>query len=72
MICYRPFKEILRSEDLGTYVTYGIRIVDSNRGEIGRVSDVSVNETFVADLCRRLTRYRLSPIHLADVLDDEL
>ena len=72
MIYYHPLREILQSEALGIYESYGIQIFDSKGNVIKKVSDVSVNKDFVETLCRKLTRYQLSPIHLEDILEDLL
>lgn len=69
---YLPFREELHSDDIGTYVSYGIRVLDSHGNMIESISDVSVDKNFVTELCYLWTRHQLSPIHIRDVLDDIL
>jgi hypothetical protein len=67
---YLPFREELHSDDIGTYVSYGIRVLDSQGNMIESISDVSVDKNFVTELCYLWTRYQLSPIHIQDILED--
>ena len=69
---YLPFREELYSDDIGKYVSYGIRVLNSQGHIIESVSDVSVDKDFVTELCYLWTRHQLSPIHIRDVLDDIL
>ena len=69
---YLPFREELHSDDIGAYVSYGVRVIDSQGNITESISDVSVDEKFVTDLCNLWTQYQLSPIHIRDVLDDVL
>lgn len=70
MFRYIPFEEILCSDELGSYISFGIKAVDDLNNSIISVSDVSTNESVVADLCNCCTLYRLHPIHLLDIIDD--
>ncbi len=68
---YVPVQQTIESEELGTYVSYGIsaRAVEE---EIFFISDVSTNFEKVrclADLC---TEKELAPEHLEDVIQDFL
>ena len=69
---YLPFREELYSDDIGKYVSYGIRVLNSQGHIIESVSDVSVDKDFVTELCYLWTRHQLSPIHMRDVLEDVL
>ncbi len=40
--------------------------------KLNSVSDVSVDKSFVANLCKLFTDNQLDPIHLTDVLEDSL
>lgn len=72
MYRYVPFKEKLHSDELGTYISFGIKVFDSLNCLITSVSDVSTNEAFVQDLCEKCTLHQLHPIHLLDVIEDNL
>lgn len=72
MYRYVPFKEKLYSDEFGTYISFGIKAFDSLNCSITSVSDVSTNEVFVQDLCEKCTLYQLHPIHLLDVIEDNL
>lgn len=72
---YIPLKEDLYSADIGNYQTFGILAFDQigdEWREVARISDVSVDLQFVADLCARCNEGQLSPIHLRDVVEDAL
>ncbi len=72
MYLYIPRKESLHSEDIGSYVSYGIQVRDETGKVYTNVPDVSTNETFVREQCAKFTQHQLEPIHLADVLEDIL
>lgn len=67
---YVPFKskEILAAG--GAHTLYGIRVLDAQSHEIVSVSDVSTSRSLIDDLCELCTNHQLSPIHLADVIED--
>ena len=72
---YIAVKELLYSDDLGEYTTYGIRALEYREGslrETAFVSDVSVNHAFVKKLAADCTKHQLSPLHLLDVVLDRL
>ena len=70
MFLYVTFKERLFSDDIGFYDSYGIKATDESNNNILTVSDVSVNESFVNELCRCFNLYQLDPVHLSDALDN--
>lgn len=72
MFRYVPFKEELHSDELGFYISFGINIIDSSNNLITSISDISINESFVSELCDRYTLYQLDPIHLFEVIEDSL
>lgn len=72
MFLYVPFTENLCSDELGSYISFGIKAIDSLDRPIATVSDVSTNEAFVTDFCKRCTLQQLHPIHLLDVIEDNL
>ena len=69
--CYVPIQQTIKSEDLGTYISYGIS-VRAVEDEIIRVSDVSTEYDTVARLAQRCTENELDPIHLGEVIEDFL
>lgn len=68
---YEVVRQSLTTDELGTYVTYGIR-VSTERTQITFVSDISTDEHAVKHLAERCTREQLDPIHLNDVIEDFL
>lgn len=72
MIHYVPIKQRLYSDELGSYLSYGIAARDDENQTVLSVSDVSPDEQFVAGLCDRCNRYLLDPIHLFDVISDSI
>ncbi len=71
MTLFLPIREKLFHEELGEYVTYGIKAYQ-NTNMITNVSDVSTNFFFTLKLCVKFTVLKLSPCHLNDVLSDIL
>lgn len=69
---YLPFPEKLYSDELGDYLSFGIRATDAAGHEICSVSDVSVNGQLVRYYCHLFTLCRLQPIHLLDAIVDRL
>lgn len=65
---YEYFKENLSNEETGSYISYGIRTVDGKHS----ISDVSTNETVATEIVRKLNKGNVSPIHMKDVIEDEL
>ena len=72
MFLYLPIKESFFSSEVGEYVSYGIRVLDSEGNEIERISDVSLNQSIVTELCEKCTKYQLDVIHMYDVIEDNL
>lgn len=65
---YNYFKENLSNEETGSYISYGIKTDDGSQS----ISDVSINESVVAKIVRKLNKGKVSPIHMKDVIEDEL
>lgn len=72
MFRYVPIKESLYSDDLGSYISFGIKVFDDSNCAVVSVSDISVNETFVSELCNLCTLHQLNPIHLLDIIEDNI
>ena len=68
---YRPFSEKYYSEDIGTYIAYGISVY-CGEAELLRISDICADRCLVEDLCRRCTEGELDPIHIYEVIEDFL
>ena len=68
---YIPIREIIESEELGFYVTYGISARRDGE-EIAFVSDVSTDRQAVEMLAHICTVNQLSTEHLNDVIEDFL
>ena len=66
---YEAVREVLISEELGKYVTYGIRC-SRNLREIAFVSDVSADAADIELLVDLCNKEQLEPIHLYDVIED--
>lgn len=72
MFRYVPIKESLYSDELGSYISFGIKAVDLLGRDVTSVSDVSTNEAFITELCNLCTQEQLLPVHLLDVIEDNI
>lgn len=73
MIIYKPVKQILNCEYIGTYTTYGVSAVDTTANkEVALISDVFLYEKQADDFTRLCNKNKLDLIHLADAIDDAL
>lgn len=65
---YEVFCEEITNNEIGTYITYGVRDVTG----IYVVHDVSISYDRVVEIVKILNRNQLSVIHLDDVINDML
>jgi hypothetical protein len=65
---YRLFSQA-RGEE---YTSYGIEVAVEDTGEVASVEDVTVDETRAMRLLRLLTKGRVTPVALMDVVEDFL
>ena len=75
MFRYLPFESVGSSPYIGTYRTFGLRVLQSREGledEVMLLPDISTSFSFVLRLAALLTRKQLHPIHLLDVMEDLL
>ena len=72
MYKYIPFRKMLHTEEIGTYVTYGIKVLDQAGCTDTYVSDISVDLNFVLRLCCLCTQHQLDPVHLTDISEDSI
>lgn len=72
MVQYIPFEEELYSDVIGKYVSFSIKVIDECKKVLFSVPDVSPDKTKVTLLCEKCTQGGLSPIHLYDVIEDNL
>ena len=68
---YVPVRETLTSDELGTYISYGLS-VRAVEEEIAFVSDVTTEYEEIERLADLCTEKALDPLHLEDVLQDFL
>ena len=68
---YVPVQETLTTDELGTYVTYGLS-VRAVEEEIAFVSDVSTVYEEIERLADMCTAKQLDPVHLGEVVQDFL
>lgn len=69
---YMTLREELYSEELGHYVSYGIRAEDGAGRTLAHISDVGLEEEKVIGLTERLNRLEVSVLHLMDIVLDSL
>lgn len=62
---YAAIEEELHSDEIGTYVAYGVRM-----DETLSVSDVSLDRAAVENLVERMNDGDLDPVHFFDVIED--
>lgn len=72
MLRYKMIKEHLESEDIGKYTSFGIAAFDGVGNEILKISDVSLKRSIVAKLVRKCNRYKVSTVHIYDIIEDIL
>ena len=75
MFLYQVINETLYHVDIGSYISYGLRVIFLSYGiykEVQKISDISTDEKKVALLAELCTKNQLSPIHLLDVIEDFL
>ena len=68
---YEAVQHTAISEEIGDYVTYGIRVSEDGR-ELSFTADVSTDGEAVERLAANCTDGQLAPIHLEDVIEDLL
>lgn len=68
---YCVVEETLEKEEIGEYITYGIAICEDGK-ILRKISDISVSRQMVTELCERCNRLKLDPIHIDDVIEDNL
>lgn len=71
MYRYNVVKEKLFHRDIGEYTAYGISVTDG-KSVTRTVSDVSVNESFVNELVRKLNEGQAAPEQLTDIIEDAI
>lgn len=75
MIRYQTYGEKMNSSDLGEYFSFGIAAVcvtEDKQEELFRIPDVSVDESLVKRICDLCTAEQLEPIHIYDVIEDNI
>ena len=75
MFFYQILEENLFREDIGSYTSFGLKVIYATYGiylEVLRISDVSTDKLKVARLASLCTRGQVSPIHIIDVAEDYL
>ena len=70
LIQYLSVEQVLFSAEVGEYTTYGISVLDDREDEIVFISDVSLDESKVQNLCKQCTYGGLSVNQLCDVIED--
>ncbi len=70
MVHYKIVKNRIYREELGRYVSYGIK-VSSNGGRC-IFEDVSVNRKSLRRVVKLCNKCRVDPRHLAEVIEDYL
>ena len=71
MIKYRSIREEMFSDEIGSYISYGIELTDGDN-VVRKISDVSTDEETVSHLVLLSNELNLSPIHIDDVISDIL
>lgn len=65
---YRITEEHIFTEETGAYTSYGIEHTRENL----RISDVTMNKEKLICFVNLLNIEKLEPVHLADILEDNL
>ncbi len=72
MVIYDPIVKNHYSPETGAYVSFGISARDLEHGQTCFVPDVFIDEQEARAFTERLNELQVSPIHLMDVIEDEL
>ena len=64
---YELEEESLFDENIGNYISYGIRMADGST-----IADISTDRDAVSTLIHMMNEYRLDKIHVQEVIDDFL
>ena len=72
MFYYIVFSEVLHSDEIGQYISFGIQVQDANGHVIISISDVSTDQSFVSNICDECNSGALDPVHLMDIIEDRL
>lgn len=70
MIYYKVVKQKLFTEELGKYVSYGIRI--HTEGSCFVLQDVSTNKRELRRMVALCNKHRVDPRHLTEIIEDFL
>ncbi len=72
MLRYIPVQKKFKSDELGEYISFDIKIINENNDILLSVPDVSTDGKLVSDLCSLCTAGKLDPIHIYDVIEDNI
>lgn len=70
---YLPVEQTLFTEELGSYRSFGLRILQDLGGsnqEIMFLQDVSPDRASIEHLSGLLNELQLDPIHIGDIIED--
>ena len=68
---YKIIEAVIMNEETGRYRTYGIAIYDKGK-LLRKINDVATDENKVKDLCIKCNSLALDPIHIDDIIEDNL
>jgi len=60
----------LFSEDIGSYVAYGLDVLDETHTCISTIRDITTDKAALAHLVELCNSLQLSPVHIHDVVED--
>lgn len=63
---YQCIRQFLSNDEIGDYVSYAI-VLEHTKLCIG---DISCDKEFVLHIVYLLNHYRVSPLHVRDIIDD--
>lgn len=63
-------EDTMHEEESGSYISFGITCKSETGEEY--IRDISTDRDKVADMAERFNRYRLSPIHFHDAVEEEI
>lgn len=75
MYLYQVIRENLYNVDIGSYVSFGLKIYyinDRVAQEACTISDICIDEKKIRKLAAACNREQLSPLHIFDVIEDFL
>lgn len=71
MCLYKLRQDVLHTNDVGLYISYGVDVFKNNR-IILSVKDIALDKMNILDFINKCNSLKLAPCHLDDAIEDFL